>query len=452
MSNQLGRISGQLLKPNLLRDGVDLTFRNFFGDPDLLKIDVTNRKIKINSAGSSDLDIVGTSRTTNIKSNDFQIYNKISFTNDLITHPNSSINIIPNQSNPLVLMDEAIFADYRVKDNTISNRQTNGNIEIQPSGTGITDILDSTRITGRDETYALRVTGSVDISGNLSKQGNIYIGNDLWTNDGNNDDTVTIVPDFSQSIIPGADNTYNLGRADIRWANVYSRADTDIQTLTQTSMTVSDQLQLDGLTRSIYTTRSNQDVVLKSDTTIIDIEGIRLTELIINNSVAFISGYTLTVVDEPVGGSWIPGMKIQGLGVIDGTVISKFDSGSGGIGTYTININYDGIGGNPAPVGPIAIVGRTDGIINKTADTSLTVESTGIGYVRFMGTNGVVLPAGTVGQRPDNPEVGDTRWNTDFQRIECFDGSVYLIATGPGAAISNIEMEDFQTTYALILG
>ena len=40
--SQLGRISGQLLKDNLTRNGHDLTF-----DIDLLHLDVTNRKIGI---------------------------------------------------------------------------------------------------------------------------------------------------------------------------------------------------------------------------------------------------------------------------------------------------------------------------------------------------------------------------------------------------------------------
>lgn len=452
MSNTLGKISGQLLKPNLLRDGVDLVFRNFHGDPEILKIDVNNRKIKIKSLGSSDLDVNSNTRSINLISNEFQIYNKISFTNDLITHPNKDINIIPNQDDPLVLMDEAVFADYNVKDNTISNYKPNGKIEIQPSGSGIVEMFSSTKITGRVDDYALRVTGDIDISGNLSKQGNIYIGDDLFNNDGVNNDTVTIVPDFTQNIIPGSDNSYNFGNTNYRWANVYVRSDSKIDNLYQDSIETSNSIRIDGNNSTISSLSSNQDIILKSDTTIIDIERFRLTQQVVNNAVAFISGYTLTVVDEPTGDRWIRGMKITGLGIVEGTTIVSFDSGTGGIGTYTININYDGLGGNPAPVGPIAITGFNDVILNQDPDIAFTFESTGIGYLRFMGTNGVVLPAGSVGQRPISPEIGDTRWNTDFQRIECFDGSNYLIATGPGAAISNIEMEDFQTTYALLLG
>ena len=56
----LGRISGPLLKSNLLRNGVDLAFEN-----DLLYLDVTNRRIGINtSTPSHELQVVGTTRST----------------------------------------------------------------------------------------------------------------------------------------------------------------------------------------------------------------------------------------------------------------------------------------------------------------------------------------------------------------------------------------------------
>ena len=56
----LGRISGPLLKSNLVRDGVDLAF-----ETDLLYIDVNNARIGVNnSSPTTDLDVNCTTSTT----------------------------------------------------------------------------------------------------------------------------------------------------------------------------------------------------------------------------------------------------------------------------------------------------------------------------------------------------------------------------------------------------
>ena len=60
--SQIGRISGPLLKANLLRDGIDLAF-----ETDLLYLDVNNSKVGIhNGAPTYQLDVTGTTRTTDL--------------------------------------------------------------------------------------------------------------------------------------------------------------------------------------------------------------------------------------------------------------------------------------------------------------------------------------------------------------------------------------------------
>ena len=59
----VGRISGQLLKSNLLRQGTNLAF-----ETDLLYIDVVNNRIGVKTATPQyPLDVVGTARTTNLE-------------------------------------------------------------------------------------------------------------------------------------------------------------------------------------------------------------------------------------------------------------------------------------------------------------------------------------------------------------------------------------------------
>jgi hypothetical protein len=93
-----------------------------------------------------------------------------------------------------------------------------------------------------------------------------------------------------------------------------------------------------------------------------------------------------------------------------------------------------------------------DNEITNLLNTPLTIASTGTGYYVFSGTNGMVIPAGASGERPASPEVGDTRWNITEQYLECFDGSVYIVATGGGDLVTQEFMEDLGFIYSAILG
>ena len=77
-SAALGRISGKLLSPNLVRNGVDLTFRNYASDPDILYFDVTNKRIGINNPTPTyDLDV-----NSVIKTNKFEATNQARIGNE----------------------------------------------------------------------------------------------------------------------------------------------------------------------------------------------------------------------------------------------------------------------------------------------------------------------------------------------------------------------------------
>ena len=94
-----------------------------------------------------------------------------------------------------------------------------------------------------------------------------------------------------------------------------------------------------------------------------------------------------------------------------------------------------------------------DNNITNLLNTPLTFASTaGIGYLRFIGDNGFVIPAGTDLQRRASPEVGETRWNTDLDYLECYDGTVWAVSTGGGIEVDIPIMEDLSHVYTLMLG
>ena len=90
--------------------------------------------------------------------------------------------------------------------------------------------------------------------------------------------------------------------------------------------------------------------------------------------------------------------------------------------------------------------------ITNLLNTPLTVAATGIGYYVFSGNNGMVIPAGPEIDRRASPEVGETRWNTDEQHLECYDGTVWAVSTGGGIEVDVAIMEDLGHAYTLILG
>ena len=361
--SQLGRISGPLLDANLNRLGVDLTFRNYSASDDLLYLDVTNNRIGINKqpAGRR-VEIDDTTRSTNlIVTTSADIASITAATNTFSTDISSTIIVRPNQIDPLVTFDNMQVGDLDFKDNIIKNYKVNGNIELNPNGTGIIDIYANTTVNAN-----LTVTGNTRIDGNLTEASNIIVGDSPL-------DTVVIAPDFTQSIIPGDHLTYDLGTTLKRWRQVHVHQNLDIGSLSFNDVTVGLQLQIESGLPSISTLQSNDDVILNPDTGITDIERIRF----------------------------------------NGDDITNLDA------------------------------------------TAFTLASTGIGYVRFMDTGALLIPAGTNAQRSASPETGDTRWNTNNPAdnyLECFDGTTWNIATGAGGTISAVENYDLANAYILILG
>jgi hypothetical protein len=93
-----------------------------------------------------------------------------------------------------------------------------------------------------------------------------------------------------------------------------------------------------------------------------------------------------------------------------------------------------------------------DSNITNLNNTPLTLATTGIGYYVFSGNNGMIIPAGPDIDRRASPDVGETRWNTDQQYLECYDGTVWAVSTGGGIEVTQEIMEDLGYVYNLILG
>ena len=201
--SQVGRISGGVLKDNLLRQGVDLNFKNTSGSTALLHLDVTNNKIGINTEAPSDALTLPTSlRTTNLISTYNNIGNFTIDTSQIVAVGGDS-NINFNAANDISAT--AIATDnLKIDFNTISTTTANTNIELRPNGNGNVNIQSNWNITGN-----LHSTGNIETSGNLT------FGND-------DEDNVSFAADVASDIIPDQTYTSDLGAPSKQWLNMYS--------------------------------------------------------------------------------------------------------------------------------------------------------------------------------------------------------------------------------------
>lgn len=92
-----------------------------------------------------------------------------------------------------------------------------------------------------------------------------------------------------------------------------------------------------------------------------------------------------------------------------------------------------------------------DGFItNNVINGPTTIVHTGAGYLKFDGTLGVRIPAGTNIQR-EFIAKGEIRWNTDSELLEVYNGQEYTLSTGSSLITQDL-LDDIANLYAIILG
>jgi hypothetical protein len=80
------------------------------------------------------------------------------------------------------------------------------------------------------------------------------------------------------------------------------------------------------------------------------------------------------------------------------------------------------------------------------------LSNTANGYVKFAGTGAVVFPAGTSAERGTNSQTGDTRYNSQVNYMEVYDGTSWIAAQGGGETVTADFMDDLLNEWSLILG
>lgn len=350
----VGRISGPLLKDNLLRNGVNLAF-----ETNLLYLDVNSRLVGVRTASPQyPLDVNGTTRSTNLEVTTQSDLATFTVTNNLISSSEESIYIEPSGLNAVVYQSRMLIGSQLTIDgNTIATLGGSTNLEISTSGSGQVNINSN-----------VNVYGNLHATGTITADGNIVIGDQPT-------DTVTFTGEVSSDIIPSQHNQLNLGSASLKWATVYSNAAV-IGTITATDLTVTD-FKTAGL----------------------DVSGSSIT--------------TRTIDDN----------------------INLITTGTGGV-----------------VVGDLKFVNNT---ITNTSPGGITeFVETGTGYVKFTGTNGVVIPVGSVAARPISvfTEQGMIRYNNELNLVEMWTGTSWFSVAGSSAGVTADVAADIGIAQTIIFG
>ena len=216
----VGRISGPLLKANLLRNGVDLAFEN-----DLLYLDVNNLRVGIKTNNPShDLHVNGTTRTTTLEvTNQLDIGN-ITMSGTTITSNASQLNLTATGGlDPVVYQKKIVVDNLDIENNSIVINTADTDLELSANGTGQVKIFSDTLI-----------NGNLHATGTITADGNIIIGD-------TNTDNINFNADIASDILPDQTLFYDLGDTNKRWKEVW--ADT---TYTQ-DLNITGALVLDGV-------------------------------------------------------------------------------------------------------------------------------------------------------------------------------------------------------------
>jgi len=237
----VGRISGPLLKSNLIRNGVDLAF-----ETDLLYLDVVNGRVGIKTASPNyELEINGKIYATNIEAGNQIDVGNLNLKNNTISSDLGTIELLPAGSDPVVYHSKIHIDSLELNDNYITTLDSNAPIELRPNGTGTIELVGNTN-----------VTGNLFATGNITAAGNISLG------DGNLDN-IAINADVISDIIPDVSDTYRLGIPTKRWKSLDSNY-----------ANIGDIQIADNVISPINT---NEDLIIRANGTgIVDIYGLSI--------------------------------------------------------------------------------------------------------------------------------------------------------------------------------
>jgi hypothetical protein len=186
-------------------------------------------------------------------------------------------------------------------------------------------------------------------------------------------------------------------------------------------------------------------------------------------------------IPQELGATWLPKVYVgpSAAANIQATGTQIFSAGISGVGEYYFDtqagvLNFIGetiptvlTAGNVVYISGYQYVGdlgvstlpgnTTIGNI-KIANTTITtdgtidninIEPTGNGIVLIDTTTGIAVPVGNTDQRPSPPVIGTTRFNTTLNRLEVYNGNIWLNQITSGVSNQTLNGDNSTTTFTV---
>ena len=361
----------------------------------------------------------------------------------------------------LTVSNIAQFKDVNITNNVITTTLTNSNLLLGAAGTGIISVPTNNVTIDNN----LTVTG-ITFTANINNSGTITAGTFTTGNITINGNTIQTTATNSNLLLQAAGTGYiQLEQFDIQ--------ENELRINSGTDMTIAPN------GTGIVNINSTQSIKLPVGAT-----GDRPTPVTgmirFNNSLNRYEGYDgtnwirLDGVSDSDGNTYITAELTPGAN--DNTIrfvangISVADLTSTRLNVINVDVDSININNNtisttttdtdliiaPNGTGSLKIGNFTfrSNLITNTVNNSITLfNQTGSGYVKINSTGGFVIPVGATGDRPAQFEIGMMRFNTTDQRVELWDGALWVGAgQGAGGGVTSNEAQDIGIVSAIIFG
>lgn len=178
-----GRISGQLLKDNLLREGKDLSLKDRFSDTALLKLNINNKRVGVNlDAPVRDLTVNGTTQTIDLIVTDRAEIADTEIISTQISNLNGNENTYIDSTSEI--RSTGVRTDHLlVNDNYIRTETSDANIELRPNQIFDLEAITYTKVTpitgtiGEEFGYKVAVNSNKVVVGvdKVGSNGVVYV-------------------------------------------------------------------------------------------------------------------------------------------------------------------------------------------------------------------------------------------------------------------------------------
>lgn len=457
-NSQLGNLNlTNLNVSNILDISSQAQFEEILFDGNIITTTTSNSDLELRASGVGEIIV---------PSSDVVIEKNLSVrdisTNNIINEKNiSSVQLVASNN-------------LTIRDNFITTTQPNSDFEMYANGIGKISTISPVQINNN-----ITVLGNMSFAGNLS--GDDVLGAVNITADKifsaerfHTDDQIQIWDNNISTVVSNSDLEFRANGTGAVYfedsyfnENVLSTASADIE-FTTTGNGNLNILATGALRTPVGTNlqRINNLGDLRFNTNTSLFEGYatshvafggvfsddRLTSLTVDPSANNIN-MIINGDNDPIDSTKLVG-QVTGQGMtLNALEVEDIFINNNTIATVVSNSNLEfrSLGTGEVTIDDVSF--KTNSIKNNTpSEGILTISNTRYGKVKIDNTYGIVIPYGSDAERPADPPVGDTRWNTTSQILETWDGDTYITSAGIAAAISQDEFNDILLEYTLALG